>query len=191
MSKFLLLLGSSGVGKSSIIEELIRLDSRFVYISPFMTRPLREGEKNKISISGEEMDEMSERGEFLVINELYGVRYATPRQPIEQALKDDNFPVLDWPISRMSVMTEAFPNQLYVVYISPPSIEALQQRLARDNRDTDGHRLRSAHEELKAQGSSMHNGIYDFEIVSEENQVPKVAQTIYANYLQQFFPQQP
>lgn len=191
MSKFLLLLGPSGVGKSSIIEELIRLDSRFVYISPFMTRLLREGEKNKISISGEEMDEMSERGEFLVINELYGVRYATPRQPIEQALKEGDFPVLDWPISRMSVMTEAFPDQLYVVYISPPSIEALQQRLARDNRDADGHRLRSAREELEALESSRQVGIYDFEIVSEENQVPKVAQTIYANYLQQFFPQKP
>lgn len=183
MSKFLLLLGPSGVGKSSIIEELIRLDNRFVYISPFMTRPLREGERNKISISDEEMDEMSERGEFLVINELYGVRYATPRHPIEQALKDDNFPVLDWPIDRVSVMTEAFPNQLYIVYISPPSIEALQQRLARDNRDTDGHRLRSACVELETLESSRHVGIYDFKIVSEENQMPKVAQMIYANYL--------
>lgn len=190
MSKFLLLLGPSGVGKSSIIEELTRLDSRFIYISPFMTRPLREREKNKISISGEEMDEMSGQGEFFVINELYGVRYATPRQPIEQALKDNNFPVLDWPISKVSVMTEAFPSQLYIVYISPPSIEALRQRLARDDRDTDGHRLRSARQELEALESSGHLGIYDLEIISEENQVLKVAQTIYANYLQQFFPQQ-
>jgi len=156
-----------------------------------MTRPLRKGERNKISISGEEMDEMSERGEILVINELYGVRYATPRQPIEQALKNNDFPVLDWPINRVSVMTEAFPNQLYIVYISPPSIEALQQRLARDDRDTDGHRLRSAREELEALESSRQVGTYDFEIVSEENQVPKVAQTIYTNYFQQFFPQQP
>lgn len=191
MSKFLLLLGPSGVGKSSIIEELTRLDSRFIYISPFMTRSLREGEKNKISISGEEMDEMSERGEFLVINELYEVRYATPRKPIEQALRKGDFPVLDWPISKVSVMTEAFPNQLYIVYVSPPSIEALRQRLARDSRDTDGHRLRSARQELEAIESSGHLGIYDFEIISEENQVLKVAQTIYANYLQQFFPQQP
>lgn len=190
MSKFLLLLGPSGVGKSSIIEELIRLDSRFVYISPFMTRPLREGEKNKVFISGEEMDEMSKRGELLTINELYGVRYATPRLPIEQALTIDRFPVLDWPISRVSVMKEAFPGQLYIVYISPPSIEALRQRLTRDNRDPDGHRLRSAREELETLESFRHSGIYDFEIVSEENRVHEVARTIYANYLQQFFPQQ-
>jgi len=105
MSKFLLLLGPSGVGKSSIIEELLQLDSRFVYISPFMTRALREGEKNKISISGEEMDKMWNRGELLVINELYGIRYATPRLPIVQALAQGNFPVLDWPISRIEAIT--------------------------------------------------------------------------------------
>ena len=184
MSKFLLLLGPSGVGKSSIIEELLQLDSRFVYISPFMTRALREGEKNKISISGEEMDKMWNRGELLVINELYGIHYATPRLPIVQALAQGNFPVLDWPISRIEAITQAFPNQLCIVYVSPPSIEVLRQRLAKDGRDADGHRLRSAREELEAYESSRYIGIYNFEIVAEENQVPKIAHAIYTNYLQ-------
>ncbi|HBD04983.1 TPA: hypothetical protein DCZ32_00830, partial [Candidatus Uhrbacteria bacterium] len=58
MSKLLLLLGPSGVGKSAIIDELSKLDSRFVYISPYMTRPLRQGERNKIAVSDEQMDEM-------------------------------------------------------------------------------------------------------------------------------------
>jgi guanylate kinase len=114
VSKFLLLLGPSGVGKSTIIEELCRIDKRFVYISPYTTRPLREGEKNKISISGEQMDEMWSRRELLVINKLYGIRYATPRLPIEEALASEGFPVLDWPVSRIEVMNQAFPNQLYV-----------------------------------------------------------------------------
>lgn len=188
MSKFLVLLGPSGVGKSSIIEELLRLDSRFIYISPFMTRPLRKGEKNKISISGEEMDEMWNRGELLVINELYGIRYATPQLPIMQALTEGNFPVLDWPISRIEVMIQAFPNQLCVVYISPPSIESLQQRLVKDGRDIDGHRLRSARDELETHRQTLNSAI-DFEIVSEENQVPEIARAIYAKYLQ-FFRQQ-
>lgn len=189
MSKFLLLLGVSGVGKSTVIEELIRLDRRFTYISPYMTRPLREGEKNKISISGEKMDEMWNRGELLVINEFYGIRYATPRLPILQALAEGNFPVLDWPISRIEVMMQTFPNQLYVVYILPPSIEVLQQRLARDGRDTDGHRLRSACEELEAYRSSRCAGVCNFEIIAEENQVSYIARAIYANYLRSFHSQ--
>lgn len=184
MSKFLLLLGPSGVGKSSIIEELIKIDGRFTYISPYVTRPLRDGEKNKIYISGEEMDERCGRGEFLVVNELYGIRYATPRVPIVQALEQGNFPVLDWPISRLEVMVRAFPSQLYIVYILPPSIEVLQQRLSKDGRDKDGHRLRSAQEELETYKSSKHIGVCNLEIVAEENQVQKIAHAIYDNYRQ-------
>jgi len=186
MSKFLLLLGPSGVGKSAIIDELSKLDSNFVYISPYMTRPPRQGERNKISISDEQMDEMSERGELLAINQLYGIRYATPRLPILQALADGKFPVLDWPISRIQIMIQAFPNQLYSVYLSPPSIEALHQRLAKDGRDADGSRLQSAREELEAYWSSQYLGMYNFEIVTEENQTPQVAKAIYGNYLQSF-----
>jgi len=184
MSKFLLLLGPSGVGKSSIIEELIRLDNRFVYIPTFMTRPLRKGEKNKISISAVKMNKMWNRGKLLIINDLYGVCYATPRLPIVQALAKGNFPVLDWPINKMDIMKQVFPGQLYVVYVLPPSIEILQQRLSKDNRDIDGCRLRSAREELNMYKSSRYIGVYDFEIISEENQISKVAQTIYSNYLQ-------
>lgn len=183
MSKFLLLLGSSGVGKSTIIDELCRLDSRFIYISPYMTRSLREGEKNKISISDERMDEMWSRGELLAINELYGIRYATPRLPIVEALASGNFPILDWPISKIGVMTQAFPEQLHIVYVSPPSIAVIRQRLIKDRRDTDGLRLQSAQEELEAYESSRYVGICDFEIISEENQIPKIAHAIYASYL--------
>jgi len=186
MSKFLLLLGPSGVGKSTIIEELCRIDGRFVYISPYMTRPLREGERNKISISGEKMDEMWGQGKLLVINELYGVRYATPKLPITQALAERKFPVLDWPISRIKVITRAFPDRLHVVYVSPPSIEVLRQRLEKDERDTDGSRLQNAREELEAHWSSKHFGVSDFEIVAEENQVPKIAHAIYTSYISSF-----
>ena len=189
MSKFLLLLGPSGVGKSTIIEELCRIDNRFVYISPYMTRPLREGEKNKISISGEQMDEMWSRGELLVINELYGIRYATPRLPIAEALAGGSFPVLDWPVSRIEVMTQAFPDRLHVVYVSPPSIEALRQRLAKDGRDVDGSRLKNASEELEAYWACRYVGICDLEVVSEENQMLKIAHAIYDSYLKSFHSQ--
>ena len=87
-------------------------------------------------------------------------------------------------------MELAFPNQLCVVYILPLSIEALRQRLSKDKRDADGHRLRSAQEELGAYESSRYTGVCDFEIIAEENQVPKIAHAIYANYLQ-FLRQQP
>jgi len=187
MSKFLLLLGPSGVGKSAIIDELLKLDSRFGYISPYMTRPLRPGERNKIAVSNEQIDEMWRRGELLVINELYGgIRYGTPRLPIAEALATGNFPVLDWPIDRLEVMAQAFPGQLFTVYISPPSIDVLRQRLAKDGRDADGTRLVGATEELQRFWSARYAGAYDYEIISEDGRVAEIAETIYSNYLKSF-----
>lgn len=187
MSKFLLLLGPSGVGKSTIIEELIRIDERFTYISPYMTRNLRNGEKNKIPISDEEMNILWNKGELLVINTLYDdIRYATPRVPILQALKKNRFPVLDWPISRIQIMKESFLDQLYLVYISPTSINVLKDRLDKDDRDIDGKRLKSACIELQAYWSHEYDSIFDLAIISEENQINKIAHTIYVNYLLSF-----
>ncbi len=182
MSKFLLLLGPSGVGKSSIIEELIHLDDRFIYISPYTTRPLREGETNKISIGTVEMMEMEKQGKFLVINKLYGISYATPRTPIEEALVANKFPILDWPVSNLRIMTDTFPNKLFLVYVSPPSIEVLKKRLNEDGRDTDGKRLERGREELEAYWSSQRSEAYDLEIVAKENRVSDIANKIYVAY---------
>lgn len=183
MSKFLLLLGPSGVGKSAIIDELLKIDKRFVYISPYMTRPLRSGERNKVAVSDEQMDEMWRRGEFLVINELYGnIRYGTPRLPIFEALATGKFPVLDWPIDRLEVMTQVFQEQLFVVYVSPASIEVLRQRLSRDGRDANGIRLTNAERELQAYWSMEYAGLCDMEIVSEDGKIFEVSTKICINY---------
>jgi len=185
MSRFLLLLGPSGVGKSVIIDELLKLDNRFVYVSPYMTRVLRAGEKNKVAVNNDQMDEMWRRGELLVVNNLYGgIRYGTPRLPIAEALAAGKFPILDWPIDRLEVMTQAFPGQLFVVYVSPASVDVLYQRLSKDERDASGTRLASAEQELQRYWSSEYAGLYDFEVVSEDNKIFEIATEIYTKYLE-------
>jgi len=182
-TKFLLLLGVSGVGKSTIIANLKKLDNRFVYISPYITRMLREGEKDKIFITDEAMDEMNKRGEFLVINKKYGIRYATPLLPIVTALNKANFPVLDWPANRMSIMTKAFADKLCIVYLLPPSIEELERRLACDNRDADGSRIAEAREELEAFDLGTYEGRYSLRVTTQTGEDETIAQTIYEHYL--------
>ena len=187
MSKFLLLLGPSGVGKSTIIKELILIDRRFTYISPYVTRDLRPGEKDKISISNKAMDILWDNGDLLIINTLYDdIRYATPKTPILESLKENLFPVLDWPVSRINIMVQYFKDLLYVVYIAPSSLDVLKNRLEKDDRDTNGKRLESACTELQEYWSHKYDDIYDFSIVSEENQITSIANIIYSNYLLSF-----
>lgn len=182
-SKFLLLLGPSGTGKSTVIQKLKEIDSRFVYISPYIIRDLREGETDKISVTDAVMDEMNACGEFLVINELYGIRYATPHAPIVASLNSGNFPLLDWPVSRMGVMTTAFPDLLFAVYLVPPSEEVLKARIGKDERDTTGDRLKAALQELSEFQSGAYNHLFDLSVIADDNRVSHIAQSIYAAYL--------
>jgi guanylate kinase len=184
ISKFLLLLGVSGVGKSTLIEELKRLDKRFVYISPYMTRAIREGELDKIAISNEEMNSMISSGEFIVVNELYGMRYGTPSRPVLKALEDNFFPVLDWPIDQLSIMRNYLPNQVYAVYVSPPSIEELKRRLGKDKRDVGGKRLKAAIDELNRFKSGEFSELYDLDIIFNTSSQLKTAKLIYVKYLE-------
>ncbi len=125
---------------------------------------------------------MRDGNKLLEINELYGNQYATPISPITDAFAQNKFPVLDWPISRLGIMKKAFPEQLFVVYVSPPSIETLERRLLDDERDPDNVRLRRAHEELKEYWSGHYINLYDMSIISEENNQIKTAEVILDVY---------
>lgn len=182
MTKVLLILGVSGVGKSTVIKELQKIDSRFVYIMPYTTRPVREGEKDKISVSHAMMDALARRGDLLTINELYGVRYGTPIKPIDDALAGNKFPLLDWPISKLKIMHRKFGKSLYTVYIAPPGLDTIKERLANDRRDVDGSRLRSAASELQAYWSGLYAARCDLEVISEEDRALEIAQAVFSRY---------
>ncbi len=155
--KFLLLLGPSGAGKSTIIRYLKEMDERFVYVSPYTTRNLRLGEKDKIHVTIKELLFLQERGALLTVNEIYGIYYATPKYVIDQALIQGQFPLLDWPVDKMEIMLQNYGEQLFTVYISPESVEELERRLQQDGRDQDGVRLMKGREELQR----YHLGDYD------------------------------
>lgn len=182
-TKFLLLLGPSGVGKTTIIKRLCKRDNRFIYISPYVTRPLREGETDKISISDSEMDDMEARQEFLVVNPIYGIRYGTPHRPIEKALRDEQFPLLDWPVNRIGVVEASFANRLFVVYISPPSLGALRARLSKDGRDHNGKRYQAGESELNRYWRGEYDLFCNLKIVSCEDAADEIAEQIYGAYL--------
>ena len=181
-SKFLLLLGVSGVGKSTIIKRLRELDDRFTYISPYVTRPLREGEIDKKSISSDEMDQLIASGEILVVNEIYGIRYATPSEPIDGAFATGFFPLLDWPIGKLAIMTERFGNQIFTVYIEPPTITELKRRLGKDQRDRSGTRLLEAIAELELLGKGRFDDMCNIRLVLDDN-VNEVAEMIYRAFI--------
>jgi guanylate kinase len=134
-SRFVLVSGVSGVGKTSVIREMVREDDRFRYISPYTTRQLRQGESDKIHVSSDDMEQMQNDGMFLAVNQIYGVTYGTPIEPIRRYLDENKYPVLDWPIDKKEVVVREFGKRAMLFYILPPSIETLRQRIGNDDRD--------------------------------------------------------
>ncbi len=180
--KFLLLLGPSGVGKSSIIQRLRQMDERFVYISPYITRRLRKGETDKIPVSEKKLDKLVRNGRILVVNELYGIRYATPSEPIEQAFAKERFPLLDWPIDRLGVMEVRFPQRLFRVYVEVDT-KTLRERLQADARDPTQSRLKAGLAELRRLARGKHDQLIDLRIANPDGEIDAVAKKIYQKYL--------
>ncbi len=177
---FLILAGVSGAGKSTIIRELLQLDARFRYISPYTTRQLRPGEQEKVCKTTDEIAQLCEAGEIVYLNHIYGASYATPRQPIDSCLHNGDFPVLDFPIQKLSVLQAAYPQKIYVAYILPPSIDLLIARLA-DGRDPENARLQAALDELNAIENHRLTG-YDLLVKNNQGLLVRTAYLIYRSF---------
>lgn len=174
-SKLVLLLGPSGAGKTTVIRALTRQDYRFEYVSPVTTRTLRPGETDKIHISGSEMEALHCKGMLVARNSLYGHEYGTPRSPIEAMLSSGRFPCLDWPVAQVGTMSASFPGRIFCVYVVPPSMDVLLQRLQQDGRDSSGERWLLAQAELDAFWRGDFDKVIDLVLVSRDGRAAQLA----------------
>jgi guanylate kinase len=181
--KFFLLLGPSGSGKSTIIEYLKEMDARFIYVSPYTTRTLREGETDKIHVSLEQIKQMQIENKLLTVNNIYGIYYATPKDVIDNALSSGLFPILDWPADKMDIMLNYYSDHLKIIYIEPENLQELERRLATDGRDKDGQRFAKGKEELENYASGIYDNFIDLKIVNTEGEAQKQATTIYKYFV--------
>jgi guanylate kinase len=181
--KFLLIAGPSGIGKSTTIKELQKLDDRFVYIKPFTTRPLRASEIDKIHMPLEEMLKLQEQKKLAALNYVYGNYYATPLDPILEAFASGAFPILDWPIEKMPAMKELFKDQVVSVYLYVDEIEQLSDRLNLDSRDPNGKRLESGRFELESFFRGEFDDLIDYKIRNSHADPSATAKTVYEAYL--------
>lgn len=176
---FVLLLGPSATGKSTIIAEMNdqSQDCKFEYVKPIMTRPNRPGETDKIHVSDQEFDLLDQADEFVVVNGLYGVRYGTPLKGILDPLQKGNVPILDYPLETVHALQRPEYDTLNF-YIYPSSMEEWRGRIEASGRNTAG-RLETGIREL---GSLATNGLLhpdiDISIVNADGQADRAAAEI-------------
>ncbi len=146
---FVLLLGCSGIGKSTLIKSMNeQTDHKFGYVTPYTTRQLRIGETDKIHISEAAFQAMSAEGMFIYEKTLYGNRYGTPIETVSEIQDRQQIPILDFPLTDVDKFT-CLALSIIPVYIFPRTIMDWYNQIARLNR-LSFCRLRTGLHELRA-----------------------------------------
>ena len=129
----------SGTGKGTVIKELLKNDSNIKFSVSVTTRPPREGEVEGVDyyfVSNEQYDEFLAQDAFYeYVDSQYGSRYGTLRSEVDSFINvgQDVMFDMDWAGARQ--MKEKAGSDVVTIYLLPPSIKELRQRL--ENRGTD------------------------------------------------------
>lgn len=158
--KLIVLSGPGGVGKSTIVVELKKLDHFYFSVSATTRKP-RPGEIDGVAyhfVSDLQFQEMIENKTFLEWADFAGARYGTPKAPVDKALAEGKNVLLEIEISGARQVKEAMPEAI-MVFLQPPSMQELEARIT--NRGTDSAeriaaRLALARAEMAAAGEFDH-----------------------------------
>ena len=156
VAKVVVITGPSGVGKGTLIQALQdRVPGLELSVSA-TTRSPRPGERDGVAYHFLTREEFSERvaaGDFVEHADYSGNSYGTLRSELERRLADGIPVVLEIEVQGARQVREQMPDALQV-FISPPSREALRERLLSRGTDTPeqvDRRLETADAELEAQ----------------------------------------
>ncbi|GMQ93157.1 MAG: guanylate kinase [Acidimicrobiia bacterium] len=129
--RLIVVSGPSGVGKSSIIDEVVdRTNSRFSVSGT--TKSPRQGEVDGVDyhfVTNEAFLDAVDQGLMLEWAEYAGHLYGTPRSEVEPALADGINVILNIEIEGAKQIRRTHPDAV-LIFISPPSLDELAKRLA-------------------------------------------------------------
>lgn len=160
----IIMSGSAGVGKNTIINALLSEYRNLAYMPSVTTRKMRDGESQGnpyFFVSEEEFRAMDARGELLETCPIHGNLYGSSRRMLEQKTAEGKVLIKDIDVEGTLSLKKLLPD-VVAIYLKPKSIEVLRERLiGRGEKDIDLRLRRYEYEE------SMANN-YDYVLVNDK-----------------------
>lgn len=137
--KIIIFSAPSGSGKSTIINFLMQQNLNLAFSISATSRPPRGTERHGVEyffLTPEDFRQRIANGEFLEYEEVYKDRfYGTLKEQVEKQLENGQNVVLDVDVKGGCNIKNHYGSRALSIFIQPPSIEALRQRL--NGRGTD------------------------------------------------------
>jgi guanylate kinase len=171
------LSGPSGVGKGTVVARLRRsVPDVWVSVSA-TTRAPRPGERDGVDyffVPRSEFERMVAAGELLEYANFAGNSYGTPRGPVLEHLDRGVPTVLEIELQGARQVRDSMPDAQFV-FLAPPSVSALVDRLDRRGTETSAERAaRMARAEIELAAAS------EFDVVIVNDEVARATKELAA-----------
>lgn len=159
--------GPSGVGKGTLLRQLLKRHPDIQLSISATTRQPRPGEENGkhyYFVSRAEFDAMVAQGQLLEWAEFAGNYYGTPRQPLEAMLDRGHVVILEIELEGARQVRQTLP-EAPQIFVLPPSLQELETRIRQRGQDSEAaiaKRLARAEIEISAASE------FDIQIINDD-----------------------
>lgn len=173
-TNLVMISGPSGSGKDSVIEGLVKRGLPIERIVTTVSRDMREGEQESkpyYFVSPEKFDQLIKENKMAEWAVIFGKKCGTTKKELARVKKQKG-KIGIWKTDWQGVVSakKLIPDIL-VIFILPPDVETLADRLAKRGRET----REQIAKRLSQKEWEQYSNLYDYEIINEED---KLEQTI-------------
>ena len=174
MVNFITISAPSGSGKTTLCKALQVVEPDIQWSISYTTREKRDTEEDGVDyhfISSDKFEDFIINGYFVEWENVHGYYYGTSLKSLNNAIHENKMLLLEMDVKGSMNIKKLYPEKTFSIFIIPPSIEHLRDRLK--NRGTDSARrievrLKRFQEEMEFQNK------FDYVMVNENLESAKI-----------------